>query len=272
MNFQALKCGIISFLFLFIFAACKSDKKETTPTKPVEGVEIKTMTYNIYSGQLKGINAIADVINKADPDIVGLQEVETGTTKVPEDVAQTLLQKTAMKYYYFAKAYNYSGGEYGNLILSKYPLSEQKTYPLGVVVTTGSYVRSLGIVKLKKEDKEFYFGVTHLDHLSDITNKMHQVGQILEYVKEVNGPLILAGDFNAVEGTDPLNALLAKFTLGCPDGNCGLTTGTPSPSKAIDFLMYTPANAITPVNYNVFYDAYTESDHFPVVATFKVHK
>ena len=50
-----------------------------------------------------------------------------------------------------------------------------------------------------------------------------------------------------------------------------LTVSTPKPTEAIDFLMYSPVDSITPLEYNVYYDAFSESDHFPVVATFKIH-
>jgi endonuclease/exonuclease/phosphatase family metal-dependent hydrolase len=256
---------------IFLISCSSSDEESLTPPT-IEGVSVKTMTYNIYSGQKKGIAAIAEVINKADPDIVGLQEVESKSTKVPEDVIQALLAATSMQYYWFAKAYDVNGGEYGNLILSKYPLSGGVTYDLGVIITTGSYPRSLGVVQVEKDGKQFYFANTHLDHLSDVTNKMHQVEQIILHTKQLDKPVILSGDFNAVEGSDPYNALIQQFTSGCLDGNCGLTTGTPVPVKAIDFLMYAPKEAVTPVEYSVFYDAFSESDHFPVVATFNIHK
>lgn len=272
MNMKTKLYSMLVVVVACLFVACGSDNDKIQTPVEVEGVLIKTMSYNIYSGQLRGISAIAEVINKANPDIVGLQEVGTKTNNPPEDVIQSFLDQTDMEYYHFAKTHDTNGGEYGNLILSKYPLTDPMTYDLGVVITAGSYPRSLGVVKLEKDGKEFYFANTHLDHLSDITNKMHQIEKIKEHTKDLKLPIIMAGDFNAIEGSEPLNFLLENFTLGCLDGNCGLTTGTPTPSKAIDFLMYAPANAITPVAYDVFYDAFTESDHFPVVATFKVHK
>ncbi len=38
-----------------------------------EEVTVKAMTYNTYSGRKMGIDKIADVINKENPDIVSLQ-------------------------------------------------------------------------------------------------------------------------------------------------------------------------------------------------------
>ena len=37
-----------------------------------EEVTLKAMTYNTYSGRKMGIDKIADVINKENPDIVSL--------------------------------------------------------------------------------------------------------------------------------------------------------------------------------------------------------
>ena len=47
--------------------------------------------------------------------------------------------------------------------------------------------------------------------------------------------------------------------------------GTPVPVKAIDFVLYTPDKGMAPKAYDVYYDAYVESDHFPVVATFSIN-
>ena len=47
-------------------------------TKPKE-VTVKAMTYNTYSGRKQGINKIAEVIKKENPDIVSLQEIERNT-------------------------------------------------------------------------------------------------------------------------------------------------------------------------------------------------
>ena len=41
--------------------------------------------------------------------------------------------------------------------------------------------------------------------------------------------------------------------------------------KAIDFVLYTPDEGMSPEDYDVYYDAYVESDHFPVVATFSIN-
>ena len=70
-----------------LFAGCSSDDDGVTPPDEKDGVLVKVMSYNIYSGQKaysgkKGMEAIAQVIKKINPDLAGLQEFETKTNKV----------------------------------------------------------------------------------------------------------------------------------------------------------------------------------------------
>ena len=60
-------------------------------TKPKE-VTIKAMTYNTYSGRKQGIDKIAEVIKKENPDIVSLQEIERNTEINPWDTPKNTLE------------------------------------------------------------------------------------------------------------------------------------------------------------------------------------
>ena len=118
-------------------------------TKPKE-VTVKAMTYNTYSGRKQGIDKIAEVIKKENPDIVSLQEIERNTEINPWDTPRKLSELTGMKYYYFAHALDIpTGGDYGNVILSKYPVSEEKSFKLSVLkegdyVTAGDVIGYMG--------------------------------------------------------------------------------------------------------------------------------
>ena len=50
------------------------------------------MTYNTYSGRKMGIDKIADVINKENPDIVSLQEIERNTKINPWDTPKKTIR------------------------------------------------------------------------------------------------------------------------------------------------------------------------------------
>ncbi len=254
----------------FLLASCsKNDTK--VEEQPVTGVSVKTMTYNIFASQKKGIEAIAEVIKKNDPELVGLQEVEVNSTNLNFDTGKRLSELTGMPYYYFVKARDLVKGEYGNLILSKFPLKETKTYLLDVVTSeANAYIRALGTVKVTKENKDFYFAVTHLDHLADNANRLHQIDLIHQYTKDLTLPIILSADLNAKPTEEGYKVLTKWFTPGCLNGYCGFTAGTPKPDGTIDYLMYAPTDAIIAETYDVDYSSYSQSDHFPVTANFLI--
>ena len=67
-----------------LFAGCSSDDDGVTPPDEKDGVLVKVMSYNIYSGQKaysgkKGMEAIAQVIKKINPDLAGLPIVVRST-------------------------------------------------------------------------------------------------------------------------------------------------------------------------------------------------
>ena len=236
-------------------------------TKPKE-VTVKAMTYNTYSGRKQGIDKIAEVIKKENPDIVSLQEIERNTEINPWDTPKKLSELTGMKYYYFAHALDIpTGGDYGNVILSKYPVSEEKSFKLSVL-KEGDYVRSFGYVKVVKEGKEFYFATTHLDHKYEDAARLKQVDEILACVEHLDKPVILGGDLNSRRGSATMAAFQKYFTVNCLSDGAPWTVPVPSPAYACDWLIYAPNEAFTVKAYNVCYWADKESDHYPVVATY----
>ena len=165
-----------------LFAGCSSDDDGVTPPDEKDGVLVKVMSYNIYSGQKaysgkKGMEAIAQVIKKINPDLAGLQEFETKTNKVGKaDIIALMKEVTGMPYAFFVKTRDVDGGEYGNLILSKYPISDEVNYDLPRIETVEDvHPRSMGVVKTEKDGKGFYFGVTHLSHVGNETNRINQL-------------------------------------------------------------------------------------------------
>ncbi|SEN22733.1 Metal-dependent hydrolase, endonuclease/exonuclease/phosphatase family [bacterium A37T11] len=258
---------------VFSLAGCKSDKdKQDQTPEPPAGVSVKIMTYNTYSGRKKGIDAIAEIIKSQDPDLVGLQEIESNSDDFSYDVPKALAEKTGMPYYYLAKALDLDPGDYGNLILSKYPLSQQTTYELGLAPGgPNSYMRAMGLVKTQKDGKEFYFATAHLDQLSDETNRLYQADLIHTYTKDLDKPVIITGDFNAQPTDATIKLMTQWFTLGCLNGHCGYTDPAPKPDGTIDYIMYAPIDSVSTVTYDVDYQAYSQSDHFPVVANLVIH-
>lgn len=275
MNLLRIIC--ISFLIL---GCSKAPVEEDSGPKPEKETSVKTMTYNIWgarSGGIPDLEEIAAVIRRYDPDLVALQEVDKFTDRNSKhgDVAKELAKLTGMDFY-FAKAINIQGGEYGDAVLSKLPIKEKKAYNLGVTPELGGEIRSVARITVEKGDKEFYFISTHFDHLVNEANRLKQAKDFVQILKGFDKPVIVGADFNARPDTETIKILRQHLILGCLNANCSqYTFPTPhsynsEPDRTIDYLMYAPLDAISVKSYSVYTWADRESDHFPVVATFNI--
>lgn len=222
--------------------------------------EITVMTYNIQLAG-NGLQAIANVITARNPDLVCLQEVDKFTNRSGSTVDQAAeLGRLTGMYYYFSKAMNFDGGEYGDAILSKWPLYAITHYTLPA--GTGE-PRQMAVIRTEKDGTMFNFAGTHLDHLGPAAgNSLLQATAINNIVTGISYPFILGGDFNEVPTSVTINKLKEKFTLGCV-GGCPVTHSSSAPTRSIDYFMYRPGgfNVLSYGTINA-----QVSDHLPVVA------
>lgn len=266
---------VVSVLLL----SCSKSKTnpDESPDPPKESTAITVMTYNIYgarSGGIPDLQVIADVINRAKPDLVALQEVDRFTTRNGKDVdiAKELGKLTDMDYF-FAKAEDMYSGDYGDAVLSRLPIKEKKAYTLSVTPELGGERRSVARITIEIDEEECYFVSTHLDHLSNEANRIRQANELIDLVKTFDKPVIVGGDFNAKPDSETLRILTKHFTLGCKNNNCNqFTFSTNNPDRVIDYIMYAPLNAFSVSSYGTYTWANKESDHFPVIATFQRSK
>lgn len=267
-----------SLLFIF-FIACSSvvNEPEEVPEPEPTAVSVKAMSYNIFSTRLgqgmtdEMVQGLAEVIKRADPDIIALQEVDRFTTRNPFDVAERLSELTGMEYHFFAKAMDYVGGEYGEAILSKLPFKETKIHNIGTTPALPGEPRAIAQVLVEKEGKEFYFLGTHFDHLPSDANRIYQAEETVKIVQELDKPVILGGDLNAVPASETMSILREQLALGCQNNICAPTLPARNPTRTVDYLMYAPTDAISVNSYQVYTWASTASDHLPVLATFRLN-
>lgn len=266
---------LISFFAFFLATGQNSLKTQSElidKTDSDEIITVKVLSYNIYSARKMGIQAIADVILKCDPDLVSLQEVERNTETNPMDFTKEIAKLTNMKYYYYAHALDIpSGGDYGNVILSKHPLTETKTYKLEVAPNAKDDIRSFGIAKIEKKNKTFYFSTTHLGYRHNDATRLFQISKILSIVEQLDKPVILAGDINSRRGSAAIPALQNYFTVDCLSDSGPWTVPVGKPTYCCDWIMYAPKDAFRTTSYNVCYWADKESDHYPVLATYQIN-
>jgi endonuclease/exonuclease/phosphatase family metal-dependent hydrolase len=165
---------------LILIASCSSKINTSAP----KGGTLKVMSYNIHHANppskvgLIDLDAIAAVINKEKPDLVGLQEVDRFTKRSGNiDEAKILAEKTGLHYQFF-KAIDYDGGDYGVAILSRFPISNPAGFALPQV--TKGEPRVLSYVDVTLPNKTILtFSNTHLDATRPDSNRVAQIKTIL---------------------------------------------------------------------------------------------
>ncbi|MBC9913906.1 endonuclease/exonuclease/phosphatase family protein [Chitinophaga varians] len=273
---------LVVSLLLLLYACSKSDNKTEEPPAPVkEKVRLKVMTYNIYgarasTGAPADLSQLAKVINEQQPDLVALQEVDVFTNRTGTTVhqAKELAALTGMEWF-FTKAIDVSGGQYGDAVLSRLPIKESKRYALPVDPNVSGEFRSVAMIKVNKEGKDFYFASTHLDHLSQEDNRLVQAAELKKIVAGLDLPLIMAGDLNAVPTSQTMNIIRSFMNLGCTQ-QCPLTFPSNKPDRTIDYIMTTPNAGFSVSTYQPLTGYVADknvyaSDHCAVIATISIN-
>ena len=234
---------------------------------------MKIMTFNTqhclnYIERKIDFDLMAKVILDYDADVVGLNEIR-GEGPNPEYTAQTekLASLTGMKYYYFAPALHLHAGDYGNAILSKYPIvfAEKIMIPdPPVKEVEGGYYETRCVLKAKL-DNGITFMVTHFGLNPD---------EAIRAVKTVvdNAPkdkCVLMGDFNLTPDS-PFLAPIREKMKDCADLFTEQKLSYPSdnPDKKIDYIFVSPDIDVIKADI----PCVVASDHRPHTATIKVNE
>ena len=255
-------------LVVWIIGVCVGGCAQTGP-KPATRVAV--LTYNIYHGEDadggSNLDAVAGIINSLKPDLVALQEVDNKTTRVQGlDLTAELSQRTGMRGI-FGKAMDYAGGEYGEAVLCRHPVVEIKNNPLPHSPKAEPRAALEIQVELPGGERIVFVG-THLDHVRDPADRLMQAGRINELYADVDLPIILAGDLNAVPGSDPINLLCRQWT--CVDPNDPQPTfPSAGPRRKIDYILFKPGRRWKVLTTRVIDDKVT-SDHCPFYAVLEL--
>ena len=235
---------------------------------------LKVMTYNIHhcnppdNGDKIDVEAVARVINAEKPDLVALQEVDVNTERSGKgkNQAKQLAEMTGM-YYYFSKAIDHGGGDYGVAVLSRFPVLDSVRYALPVHADMPEELRTVAAVTvLLPGERKLLFASTHLGLKEP--NRLLQAERIVSSFEKNNLPMILAGDFNAVPESTVIKYLDQHFKRTCA-ANCAPTIPVDVPDKTIDFIMYRVKKNFKVKSTSVIPEKYA-SDHLPVISELEV--
>ena len=233
---------------------------------------IRVMSYNIHHANPPSkpgfidLDAIAKVINDADVDAVGIQEVDIKVSRSNLENQATKLAELTNMDYYFSKGINLEKGAYGTLILTKHKIVGKRRYDLPMVVKSEN--RSLAIVDIElPSGKSFSIANTHLDLKEE--NKIAQAQYINELGELYSRPLILVGDLNAEPDTKPIR-ILEEFFERFSKKKVP-TFPNVNASKEIDYIMVSKHSKFKWKKYHTIDEPYA-SDHLPLVAEIKLKK
>ncbi len=260
------------FLFLILlFANIVAAAQHKIPYQ-----KLKVMTYNIHHANppskpgLIDIDAIVSVIRKEQPDLVALQEVDVNTGRSGRlNQAEEIARKLGMQFF-FGKAIDHDGGEYGVAILSRHPISDPVVYRLPTDSASNGERRVLATAKITLQGgKVILFGNTHLDAEEDPLNREMQISEINRIALKEPLPFILAGDLNAAPGSEVIRMLDRQFVRTC--NPCKPTFPITEPQIAIDFIAVNSETSFNIILHKVLTEQYA-SDHLPVVAILELKK
>ena len=230
------------------------------------------MTYNVHHCNPPGkatqglidITAIANAIQREQPDLVALQEIDDHTTRSGKNINEAEeIAKILGMHYYFGKAIDYAGGGYGVAILSKFPISEMKTMFLTKEADTTTEQRVLATVRVSLPNgKSIRFACTHLD-VVNAANRSFQVNEITQTAIHDSIPFLLGGDMNEKPLNKPIQLLDENFTRNCIQ--CEPTFPQDIPVIVIDYIAYFKSSPFQFIKQWVSNETYA-SDHRPVMA------
>ena len=234
-------------------------------------VRCTVMTFNIRHGEnmdrVYALEGIAAVIRAERPDVVALQEVDRrwGGRSAFEDQPARLCEMTGMTGH-FGAALEREGGEYGNLIVSRYALRECFVEPLPRLSETSEQRCVVGALMVVEGGPVRVY-CTHLQHNS-AEERSAQVRALLGLIARRDGPAVLAGDFNAQPQQEELRPLMRAMTDAWTSVSVepGYTIPSTGPAKRIDYVF--GSGGVRVVDARVV--GTRASDHLPVVVTLEL--
>ena len=251
-----------------VLFCCVSFMESVQAQKAIKS-DITVMTYNVHhcnppsAGDKIDVEAIAKVILAAKPDLVALQEIDVNTDRSGKGInqARRLGELTGMKYY-FSKAIDHQGGDYGVAVLSRFPIIDSINYRLPIHPDKPEEFRTIAVVKVVlPTGRNMLFASTHLGLKEP--NRLLQAEKIIEHFEKNELPMILGGDFNAAPESKVIQYFDQYFTRTCTE--CMPTIPVENPNKTIDFIMFSSKESFQTIETRVIDEKYA-SDHLPVVA------
>ena len=228
-----------------------------------EAQKVRVMSYNVKNGGgldgIKDITRNGELVRKAQPDVVAVQEVDSCTRRNKFYVLGKMAEAAGGYHAYFGPTIPYAGGKYGIGVLTKEPALSVEFHRL----PCPKEPRGMLVVELKK----YYIISTHLS-LKE-AQRVESVAIIKDVVSKLkNKPVFIAGDMNARPNSAPIVAFKEFTTLLSDDSK--YTFPSTNPRVCIDYI-FGVNGSFKVLGRKIFYESLA-SDHLPLYVDVKVGK
>jgi endonuclease/exonuclease/phosphatase family metal-dependent hydrolase len=212
---------------------------------------LRVMTYNIFGGKdlqrQPSLERVAAFIDSLEVDVIFLQEVDRRTRRSGGVDQAAILGDLTGRYAVFGRSMDFDGGEYGNAILSRWPVRTWRVVPLPapdspVPGAAATEPRSLLYVVVEAPGGALHLLNTHLDHREASPARHAQALELMGWIAASLPPqasVIFGGDLNARPEAPEVRALAALFSdvwPACGSGD-GYSFRSDVPDRRIDYIM-----------------------------------
>jgi endonuclease/exonuclease/phosphatase family metal-dependent hydrolase len=220
-----------------------------------------------YSGYFKNTNSnlkkIVAFIASVNPDIIGLIEVDSGSFRSEKNNQAKAIAWELQHDHVYRSKYSASSlaqklpllNKQGNAILTNQEIVSQRFH----------YFQD-GVKRLVIELELAEFSI-FLVHLSiKFRHRQYQLQDLHSMIKNVQKPVIVAGDFNVLRGDRELQLFLAATGLKNANSKGQPSYPSRAPRRQLDYIFHTPHIRIT--NFQI--PQIKLSDHKPLVCEFEL--
>jgi len=188
---------------------------------------VKLVQLNVWAGRLQ--NQVSDFLHKESPDIICLQEA-ISFNKKDAAIMRTIENIQAdnnLGYAIMAPTFSFKLMEgtasFGNCIISRSPIKKSE-----VIFTHLEHKSNFDFNEESGNVRNFVHAVINLEgkscnilthhgywipeHKNGNEETMRQIKQLVDYISNLSGPVILSGDFNLAPDSDSLKILNEKLT------------------------------------------------------------
>ena len=228
---------------------------------------MRLMTYNIQSGRdtfgKLDLSQSEETIRRYNPDILALNEVRMKTLDVGGAEQAKELAENLNMHFFFAKAIDYNGGEYGIALLSKFPVVRAEAVPVPPLPMEKREQRYEDRVLLKAElDVNGRTVFAFVSHFGLSNAERESATNLFESeISKIEDPAIFMGDLN-MRPDDALVGRIKTHLNDLSENERFMTHHTLFAEDRIDYIF--ASNHF--VSENVFCPYSTASDHLPIVA------